>query len=149
MQNPATAEKARLLGRTWKLRLAESLAYYGLGPEDELYRSLISKGECKEYRNMPCPRGFYIYFLIGPGDEIFYVGQSTNLYQRLGAHMSQLAKFAIIDRIEFAECATKFEMDEMERILIGALRPQWNTVHNPAARRHKEGVAAKAANQSR
>jgi hypothetical protein len=63
-----------------------------------------------------------VYFLI-KDERVIYVGRSANVIERIATH----AKNAIIpfDSTHFI-CATGVEMDRLEQLYIGKLRPEFN-----------------------
>jgi hypothetical protein len=62
-----------------------------------------------------------VYFLMS-GDEVVYVGQTTNLYARIGGHRED----KVWDRILFLPTPRK-DLDATERHWIATLRPKYNT----------------------
>jgi transcriptional regulator with XRE-family HTH domain len=78
---------------------------------------------------LPDVDGYYVYFLIGSGDILLYVGKSTNIYARLGQHMSDPVKRVQVHHVEFFRCESEDHMNRVERILIGTTGPVWNIVH--------------------
>jgi hypothetical protein len=79
---------------------------------------------------LPDVDGCYVYFLVGEGDTLLYIGKSTNIYARLGKHMSDPIKREQVHHVEFFRCESEDHMDRVERILIEATGPIWNIVHN-------------------
>lgn len=65
--------------------------------------------------------GFCVYALWDD-DEIVYVGQSTQLGQRITAH----TKNKIFDSYSFFDCKSFDEMDAIESALIVQLKPKYN-----------------------
>ena len=61
-----------------------------------------------------------VYFLFD-GDELVYVGKSTNLFARIGTHVAE--GFKKFDRFEFYETD---DQDRMEEFFIRLLRPKYN-----------------------
>lgn len=85
------------------------------------------------WSSAPVARGFYVYVLWGyEDDRPLYVGQSRNLYARLGQHMRELDRIEQIYRIEVAQCETQTAMDQLEASLIGRYLPYFNIMSNPA-----------------
>lgn len=63
-----------------------------------------------------------IYFLVR-GNKVVYVGQSTNVYKRLGDHFSD--KYKNFDRIAIIHCDVN-ELNYWESRYIKAMRPEHN-----------------------
>jgi predicted GIY-YIG superfamily endonuclease len=75
------------------------------------------------------PAGCYVYVLWGADHEVpVYVGQSMNICQRIGAHMSDREKRALTRSIELIPCASADLMDRTELRLIREYRPLLNVV---------------------
>lgn len=89
--------------------------------------SLTSDG----WLDQPLLGGFQIYVLFDAADAPLYIGQSTNVFARLGEHLRHPAKRAQVTRIAVRECASKADMDETEQRLIAAHCPPWNTASLP------------------
>jgi hypothetical protein len=62
-----------------------------------------------------------VYFLIADG-EVVYVGQTVNLYARIGSHRED----KIWDRVLFLPVPRE-DLDETERRWIARLNPKYNT----------------------
>ena len=69
-----------------------------------------------------------IYFLVKDG-KIVYVGQSTNVFARVGTHKTDKD----FDKAVYFECSST-ELDDLEYELINILQPQYNTTGNPLKR---------------
>ena len=70
-----------------------------------------------------------IYFLI-KDEEVVYVGQSIEIFRRIGKHRNEGKDF---DSFAFIECE-KSELDKLEAKYITALAPELNwTFGNPSA----------------
>lgn len=80
------------------------------------------------------PHGYYVYILWGETEPI-YVGQSSNVLNRLGSHMGDPEKRAATKRIQLIRCDDREKMLETELHLIGEYRPILNVNGNPDARR--------------
>ena len=76
-----------------------------------------------------------IYFLIGD-NEVVYVGQSTNLYARVGSPRED----KIWDRIFFLPVPPQ-ELNETERSWIARLRPRYNTQPGSGPNPHRTQAA--------
>lgn len=77
------------------------------------------------------PNGLCVYLLRDKNDEVVYVGQSKNVLSRLGAHASDKNKRPHMETVEMIWCRSKEDMDRIERELIVAHTPRFNTVHKP------------------
>ena len=71
--------------------------------------------------NIESLNNFCVYALWDK-DEIVYVGQSTQLGQRIMAH----TKDKLFDSYSFFDCKSFDEMDSIESTLIIQLRPKYN-----------------------
>jgi hypothetical protein len=78
------------------------------------------------------PNGYYVYLLWGiEEDRPLYVGQSTNIFSRLGSHMNDPVKRARVRRVMVIGCKTERQMDSTELRLIRKYRPELNTAGVP------------------
>jgi hypothetical protein len=68
-----------------------------------------------------------VYFLVA-GERIVYVGQSTDIHERVHAHRRTKPRFDRVIAIPVADTARgSFRVhDTIERVLIDALSPEWN-----------------------
>jgi hypothetical protein len=76
-----------------------------------------------------------VYFLMS-GQEIVYVGQTTNLYARIGSHRDD----KIWDRILFL-IVPREELDATDRRWIAALQPKYNTSPGQRVNPHRVQAA--------
>lgn len=81
------------------------------------------------------PRGDFVYILRDGIGEPIYVGSSSNLLSRLGAHMDNRVKRSATVMVEIIRCPDRDNMLHTERFLIQKYRPQFNTFGNPDAQR--------------
>lgn len=65
----------------------------------------------------------FCVYTLWDNDEIVYVGQSTQLGQRIMAH----TKDKLFDSYSFIDCKSVDEMDSIESALIIQLQPKYNT----------------------
>ena len=65
----------------------------------------------------------FCVYALWDNDEIVYVGQSTQLGQRIMAH----TKDKLFDSYSFFDCKSFEEMDSIESALIIQLQPKYNT----------------------
>jgi hypothetical protein len=81
------------------------------------------------------PRGFFVYLLRGDEGQVLYVGQSTNILGRLGAHLGDSDKHAHVRRVSLIRCLDAATMNTTEWQLIRRHQPPWNIVGvaNPVA----------------
>ncbi len=63
-----------------------------------------------------------VYFLFD-GDELVYIGKTTNLYYRIGQHVAD--GYKKFDRFEVFETD---DQDRLEEFLIRLLKPKYNKV---------------------
>ena len=66
-----------------------------------------------------------IYFLV-KDEKIVYVGQSTNIFARVGTHKTDKD----FDKAVYFECPST-ELDDLEYELINILQPKYNKSGNP------------------
>ncbi len=64
-----------------------------------------------------------IYFLI-MNEEIVYVGQSVNILQRVGSHISEGKKF---NKFSFVEC-NESQLRVIESVYIKMIQPMLNSI---------------------
>ncbi|MBG9989650.1 GIY-YIG nuclease family protein [Pseudoalteromonas sp. NZS37] len=81
-------------------------------------------------------------FSLEPANGLFYVGKATNLYQRIGAYMSELTKdFSVSTRPRIWKMLNQWrgrfkyyytitdtvaEAEQLEKVMLEALRPPFN-----------------------
>lgn len=81
------------------------------------------------------PVGIFVYALYGDSRTTpLYVGQTANIFMRLGRHYTDSRKRPDIRRISLLRCATRHQAIRLERELIQALNPPWNKIHNQRRR---------------
>lgn len=75
------------------------------------------------------PHGYYVYLLWGSDRERpLYVGQTTNLFARLGAHMNDRTKRYQTERITVLRCSSQEVMESTEWSLIRLHQPPMNSM---------------------
>jgi hypothetical protein len=75
------------------------------------------------------PRGFFVYLLWGDNIERpLYVGQSRNLFARLGQHMSNRERKHLVKRVQVMRCKSEADMTSTENRLIALYQPPLNIV---------------------
>ena len=73
--------------------------------------------------------GFYIYKYENNNGKIIYIGQTTNLKERIKQHTKdKLENF--VGKIYYFECENKTSMNSWEYFLINKYHPQYNVVFN-------------------
>jgi hypothetical protein len=82
-----------------------------------------------------------VYFLIAD-DVVVYVGQTTNLYSRIGGHRDD----KIWNRILFLPVPHE-ELDAIERHWIATLKPKFNSSPGQGMNRHRMEAAASIRNR--
>lgn len=98
------------------------------------------------------PHGFYVYLLWGTDRERpLYVGETTNLFARLGTHMSDRTKRRQVERITVLKCRSHTVMNSTEWSLIRLYQPPMNSIGigSGGDRREPDAGAARAARQDR
>ena len=74
-------------------------------------------------QKLPMEKITAIYFLLS-GNKIVYVGQTTHLLQRIGAHQSSSKQF---DGVKFLTCSENL-LTPLEDFFTGLLNPQYNNL---------------------
>jgi predicted GIY-YIG superfamily endonuclease/plasmid replication initiation protein len=70
---------------------------------------------------------YYVYQFYDKKNKLIYVGKTTNLSQRFIAHFNDGGwKSKEIERIMYAKCSTKTDMDMYEIYYINKLKPKYN-----------------------
>ena len=101
------------------------------------YNLSIAGSNWKELRSMDLPS--FIVYGWRRDQEYFYVGLTTNVNVRFNYH-KQLKNIELSDFVDVWFCATKFQMQQLERYLINKYKPQFNTYNNnKRARDHAVG----------
>lgn len=73
------------------------------------------------------PRGCFVYLLFGDDPlQPIYIGQSTNVLNRLGQHMVAIDRRHRITRVDTIRCATPQAMHRLEENLIKRYQPELN-----------------------
>lgn len=85
------------------------------------------------------PHGYFVYVLMKADGSALYVGQSTNVLARLGAHMGDREKREQTALVRIYKCETFHEMSALEIELIKKLQPELNIMHSPIAQLAKRG----------
>lgn len=78
------------------------------------------------------PDGFYVYFLWAADGKLMYVGKSTNIFVRLGAHLGDPMRRRRVRRVTVKRYPTEAAMERAESRAIGTLHPEWNVVGRAA-----------------
>lgn len=92
------------------------------------------------------PNGYFVYLLWGEDlEQPLYIGRSTNVLSRLGTHLNDRDKRAVISRVSMMRCDSEMVMCKMEERLIRLYEPEWNTAgcsldHRANARAHRKGA---------
>ncbi len=75
------------------------------------------------------PRGHFVYCLWGVDSRTpLYVGMSSNVLARLGAHLGDSAKRPLIRKVTLLRCKTEKQMKRTETRMIAQFQPPMNTV---------------------
>lgn len=72
------------------------------------------------------PRGYVVYCLWNAQGDIVYVGQSQNVFGRVGTHLSDAWHVALIARVSLIRCSSEAQMDLTEAWLIDRFQPELN-----------------------
>lgn len=96
--------------------------------------ALVAKVETTAIGEFFDPEGYFVYILWGDDEQHpVYVGKSTNILSRLGAHLGNRSKRRATRRIQLIRCTSQHAMDKTEALLIVHYRPQLNIVGNGAS----------------
>jgi len=78
------------------------------------------------------PRGFFVYLMYADDPLIpIYIGQSSNVLARLGAHMTNVERRYRVTRVDLIRCSTPQQMSTVEANLINRHRPELNVAGIP------------------
>lgn len=70
---------------------------------------------------------FAVYQLFGEDhDQPLYVGESTNVFSRIGTHLTDPRRRAAVRAISITACASLEKMHKLEAALIDKYQPAWN-----------------------
>lgn len=76
--------------------------------------------------------GCFVYVLWGDDPVTpLYVGESENIFSRLGSHMNNPERRTLVRRVQLIECRNEFVMHATEARLIYDYRPTLNIVGKP------------------
>lgn len=121
------AKKALWESKREKVLLEQRLSSFEIG-EDSL--GLLNRGELlARRRSMNALCGVYFLF---KRDELIYVGQSENVYIRLGFHADKE-----FDSFAFIECGLA-ELDRLESLYILKYKPKLNAILGPSLHARRE-----------
>lgn len=73
-------------------------------------------------------KGFYVYVLRDAQAEVVYVGQSRNVFGRVGDHTKDVDKGPEVETVQLIPCETAEQMCALELSLIREWKPRFNTV---------------------
>lgn len=93
---------------------------------DDLFQEeFISSQDWKEFHIPPNHIDkSYIYFLLSEEEQVLYIGQTTNLCQRMGTHLYS-GVINGISKIRYF-LTDKYHINEVEAALIIKYRPKYN-----------------------
>lgn len=72
------------------------------------------------------PHGFYVYMLFDAAGIPIYVGQSQNIFTRLGTHMGPRNHRDVVKKVQLVRCADRPAMIRMESALLHEHKPSLN-----------------------
>lgn len=72
------------------------------------------------------PRGAFVYVLRSAAGEPLYVGMSSNVLARLGAHLTNPDRRRHVAGVQLLRCRSQREAARIELRLIREYRPPWN-----------------------
>lgn len=73
------------------------------------------------------PRGSFVYILWAESEPV-YIGMSSNVLPRLGAHMSDPERRAATARVQLLRCRDREHALEVEKVLIRQHEPRFNVL---------------------
>lgn len=88
--------------------------------------------ETENFRDY-APGTYHVYMLYDVDERLLYVGQSSNIINRLGQHYNHPDRGGRIARVAMIRCATRDAMRQLETHLIGELQPELNIVSKRAS----------------
>lgn len=71
---------------------------------------------------------FYVYVLRDTDAEVVYVGQSRNVFNRVGSHVTDVEKGPVVETVQLIPCDNEEQMCALEMSLIRAWQPKFNRV---------------------
>jgi len=90
------------------------------------------------------PQKYIVYFVCDNKNEILYIGSSKNSVHRLYSHVKDSKRFGKINIYYFESSEDNYR--EKERELIAEIKPELNTVGNPAKKSVPKKVTRKKKN---
>lgn len=72
------------------------------------------------------PHGFFVYLLLDHEDVPVYVGQSRNIFTRLGVHMGPRNHRDLVKNVRLIKCADKLAMHHLESAFLREHKPTLN-----------------------
>ena len=127
----AAAAQEHVLGMSTRLTAQERIAERHQWEVDDARRegvrgfaaALFCEGDVFD------PNGYFVYLLWGSNpDTPLYVGRSTNVFARVGAHMNNRRRRGSVRGVQFLRCANATVMAELEWTLILKFQPPWNVL---------------------
>lgn len=99
-----------------------------LAKRDRQLQKLLTGVRSASLRAAFDPHGWFVYFLWGDDERPLYIGRSSNVLARLGAHLSHPEKRPAVRGVSMRRCDTEQVMIDLEEALIRRYRPPWNTL---------------------
>lgn len=87
----------------------------------------------------------FVYRVFGADDRLLYVGCTRRPWERFGQHRRQSEWWDQAVRVDWIPAGTLFEAHRLERRIITARRPPFNSHHNSQSTRAAEAAAAERA----
>lgn len=74
-------------------------------------------------------RSFYVYVIRDQDGEIAYIGQSRNVFSRVGSHVMNEARALDCHTVQLIPCQSEQAMCDIEKALISHHKPRHNVTH--------------------
>lgn len=123
----ASAAQEHVLGMSARLTVQEGIAerhqYDIANAQREAVRGLVAETVGEVFN----PNGYFVYLLWGvnPGAPL-YVGQSANVFGRIGSHLGNPERRPYVKSVQLIRCPNEAKMMELESRLIHKYSPSWN-----------------------
>lgn len=132
----AAAAQEHVLGMSTRLTIQERIAERHEYELDDAKREGAQGFVSEAVGDSFDPHGNFVYLLWGTNPSTpLYVGQSTNLFSRIGNHFSNPQKRQCIKSVQFIRCRSVAIMNGLEARLIYQYSPPWNVRGIDPARR--------------
>uniref|UniRef100_A1UJS0 Excinuclease ABC, C subunit domain protein n=2 Tax=unclassified Mycobacterium TaxID=2642494 RepID=A1UJS0_MYCSK len=128
LDRAAWSTDQHLRGCLERLEAKEAAAQAHSERVEQIKRSMTINVVAEHLDEFFNPHGGFVYLLWGEDPNTpLYVGQSTNILSRLGAHMGDKTKRALVKRVQLIRCSTE-KLADTEWRLIQHYQPPLNVV---------------------